>query len=95
MATNSRKEGDQVQENAKVVVKDIKVMAEDLVKTVRDALKEGNVRRITVKDKEGRVIASFPLAVGVIGTLLSPVLAALGALSALLTECTVSIEKVS
>jgi hypothetical protein len=95
MSTNVRKEGDPVQENAKVVVKDIKVMAEDLVKTVRDAVKEGNVRRITVKDKEGKVIASFPLAVGLIGTLLSPALAALGALSALLTECTVSIEKVS
>jgi hypothetical protein len=94
MTTNARKEGDQVQENAKVVVKDIKVMAEDLIKTVRDAVKEGNVRRITVKDREGKVIASFPLAVGVIGTLLSPALAALGALSALLTECTVSIEKV-
>jgi hypothetical protein len=95
MPGSSKQEIDPVQENAKVVVKDVKVMAEDLVKTVRDAVKEGNVRRITVKDKEGKVIASFPLAVGVIGTLLAPALAALGALSALLTECTVSIEKVS
>ena len=95
MSTNIKKEGDSVPENAKVVVKDVRVMAEDLVKTVRDAVKEGNVRRITVKDKEGKVIASFPLAVGLIGTLLAPALAALGALSALLTECTVSIEKVS
>jgi hypothetical protein len=95
MSSNTRKEGDPVQDDAKVVVKDIKVMAEDLVKTVRNVVKEGNVRRITVKDKEGKVIASFPLAVGVIGTLLSPALAALGALSALLTECTLSIEKVS
>jgi hypothetical protein len=95
MSNSAKKEGDPVQEDARVVVKDVKVMAEDLVKTVRDAIKEGNVRRITVKDKEGRVIASFPLAFGVIGTLLSPALAALGALSALLTECTLSIEKVS
>ena len=95
MSNSVKKEGDPVQEDARVVVKDIKVMADDLVKTVRDAIKEGNVRRITVKDKEGKVIASFPLAVGVIGTLLSPALAALGALSALLTECTLSIEKMS
>jgi hypothetical protein len=95
MSNSTKKEGDPVQEDARVVVKDVKVMAEDLVKTVRDAIKEGNVRRITVKDKEGKVIASFPLAVGVIGSLLSPALAALGALSALLTECTLSIEKVS
>jgi hypothetical protein len=95
MSSNIKKEGDQAQDDAKIVVKDIKVMAEDLVKTVRNVVKEGNVRRITVKDKEGKVIASFPLAVGVIGTLLAPALAALGALSALLTECTLSIEKVS
>mgnify|MGYP000269630416 CR=1 FL=1 len=95
MSSNAKKESDALQEDAKVVVKDVKVMAEDLVKTVRNVIKEGNVRRITVKDKEGKVIASFPLAVGVIGTLMSPALAALGAISALLTECTLSIEKAS
>jgi hypothetical protein len=93
MSNSAKKEGDQVQDDAKVVVNDVKVMAEDLVKTVRNAVKEGNVRRITVKDKDGKVIASFPLAVGVIGTLLAPALAALGALSALMTECTLTIEK--
>ncbi len=55
--------------------------------------REGNVRRITVKDKDGKVIATFPLTVGVIGVVLAPVLAAIGALSAILTDCTLSIEK--
>ncbi len=82
-------------DDAKVVVKDVKVMAEDLLKTVKDLVKEGNVRRITVKDKEGKVVASFPLSAGVIGTLLAPALVALGALSAVMTECTLSVEKVS
>ncbi len=81
-------------EDARVVVKDVRVMAEDLVRTVKDVVREGNVRRITVKDKEGRTVASFPLSVGLAGAVLSPALVALGALSAVLAECTLSFEKV-
>ena len=93
MSTTEKKPGESIQDDAKVVVKDIKVMAEDMLKTVKEVIREGNVRRITVKDKDGKVIASFPLAVGVIGVVVAPVLAAIGALSAILTECTLSIEK--
>lgn len=93
MSNEDTKGSGKVKDDAKVVVDDIKVMAEDLLKTVKKVLKEGNVRRITVKDKEGKVIATFPLTVGVIGAVLAPVLAAIGALSAILTECTLSIEK--
>jgi hypothetical protein len=93
MSDSEKKASEEVEDDAKVVVDDIKVTAEDLLKTVKNVLREGNVRRITVKDKEGRVIATFPLTVGVIGAVLAPVLAAIGALSAILTECTLSIEK--
>jgi len=93
MSTTEKKSSESIQDDAKVVVKDIKVMAEDMLKTVKEVIREGNVRRITVKDKDGKVIASFPLAVGVIGVVVAPVLAAIGALSAILTECTLSIEK--
>jgi hypothetical protein len=82
-----------VQNDARVVVRDMRVMAEDLVKTVKNVVREGNVRRITIKDREGRTVASFPLSVGLIGAVLSPALAAIGALSAVLTECTLVIEK--
>jgi hypothetical protein len=92
MATEKKEEGS-LKEDAKVVVQEIKVAAEDVLKTVKEAVREGNVRRITVKDKEGKVVATFPLAVGVIGVVLAPVLAAIGALSAILTDCTLSIEK--
>ena len=92
MATEKKDEGS-LKDDAKVVVQEIKVAAEDVLKTVKEAVREGNVRRITVKDKEGKVVATFPLAVGVIGVVLAPVLAAIGALSAILTECTLSIEK--
>jgi hypothetical protein len=92
MATEKKEEGS-LKEDAKVVVQEIKVAAEDVLKTVKEAVREGNVRRITIKDKEGKVVATFPLAVGVIGVVLAPVLAAIGALSAILTDCTLSIEK--
>jgi hypothetical protein len=93
MASTEKSGGQPIKDDAKVVVQDIKVMAEDMLKAVKAVIKEGNVRRITVKDKDGRVVASIPLAVGVIGAVAAPVLAAIGALSAILTECTLSIEK--
>jgi hypothetical protein len=93
MGTAENKDGGSFQENAKVVVQDIKVAAEDVLKTVKEAVREGNVRRITVKDRDGKVVASFPLAVGVVGVVLAPVLAAIGAITAILSDCTLSIEK--
>jgi len=93
MSNAETKGPNSVKDDAKVVIDDIKVVAEDLLKTVKNVLREGNVRRITIKDKEGKVIATFPLTVGVIGAVIAPVLTAIGALSAVLTECTLSIEK--
>ncbi len=57
-------------------------------------LDEGNVRRVLVKQR-GRVVAEFPLTVGVVGTVLAPVAAAIGALTAVLTDCTIEVEKTS
>lgn len=62
-----------------------------LIERVRQLIHEGNVRRITVKQGD-RIIAEFPLTVGVVGTIFAPVLAAIGALAALLSECTIEIE---
>jgi len=59
---------------------------------VRQLIHEGNVRRITVKH-DGRIIAEFPLTVGVVGTIFAPILAAVGALAALLAECTIEVER--
>ena len=69
------------------------VKGEDVVKKVKELVKEGNVRRITISDKDGKVIASFPLTIGVVGALLAPAFAALGAIAALMTECTISVER--
>jgi hypothetical protein len=55
-------------------------------------INEGNIRRVRVRQKD-RVIAEFPLTVGVVGAVLAPVLAAIGAVTALITECTIEVER--
>lgn len=72
---------------------EFKIKGEELLKKVRELIAEGNVRRISVKDKEGKLIAEFPLTIGVIGAVLAAPLAAMGAIAALVTECTISVER--
>ncbi len=70
-----------------------KVSGEELLSKVKELLHEGNVRKITIIDKNGKELMRFPLTFGVLGTALAPVLAAVGAMAALITECTISVEK--
>ena len=72
----------------------IKVEGGELLDRAKKIAHEGNVRRIVIK-QGARVVAEFPLTVGVVGAVLAPVLAAIGALAALLTECTIEVERVS
>jgi hypothetical protein len=69
-----------------------KVAGNQLVDAVKKLLHEGNVRRVIIK-QDGRTIVEFPLTVGVIGAVLAPVLAAVGAIAAVLSECTVVVER--
>jgi hypothetical protein len=69
------------------------VKGEDLLGKIKNLINEGNVRKITISDKEGKEIAAFPLTVGVIGAVLAPILAAIGAIAALVTECTITVER--
>jgi hypothetical protein len=64
----------------------------ELLGQVRDLVAAGNVRRVRVKQK-GQLVAEFPLTIGVVGAVLAPVLAAIGALAALLADCTIEVEK--
>jgi uncharacterized protein DUF4342 len=65
-----------------------------LLDKVREAIREGNVRRVVIKQKD-RTIAEFPLTVGVVGAVLAPMLAAIGAIAALATDCSIEIERTS
>ena len=70
----------------------IKVEGSQLIDQIKRLIHEGNVRRIIIK-QDDRTVAEFPLTLGVIGVVLAPVLAAIGALAALLTDCTIEVER--
>ncbi len=65
-----------------------------LLDKVSEIIKEGNARRIIIK-QDARTVAEFPLTVGVVGAVLSPVLAAVGAIAALVTHCSIIVERVA
>jgi hypothetical protein len=69
-----------------------KIDGETLLKKVKELFEEGNVRKISIHDKDGKEIMNFPLTIGVVGAVLAPVLAAVGALAALVGECTITVE---
>lgn len=72
---------------------EFKVDGEDLLKKVKHLIAEGNIRRITIRNKDGKIIVELPLTVGVVGAVLAPPLAAVGAIAALVTECTIVVER--
>ena len=74
-------------------MEEIKVTGAQLVDTIKSLVNEGNVRSLTVKNKEGNVVFNVPLTLGVVGIALAPMLAAVGAVASLMTECTITIER--
>ena len=74
-------------------VEEFKVEGSEVKEKVKQLLHEGNIRRLTIKNKEGKTILEVPVTVGVIGAVIAPVLAAVGAAAALLTECTIAVER--
>lgn len=69
------------------------IEGEKLLKKIKELVNEGNIRKITIHDKEGKELMSFPLTIGVVGTVFAPVLAAVGALAALIGECTITVDR--
>ncbi len=69
------------------------IKGEQLLKKVKELIEEGNIRKITIKNKAGKELMSFPLTFGVVGAVLAPVLAAIGAVAALMESCTISVER--
>jgi len=78
---------------AKKTSETFELKGEDLVKKVKELIHEGNVRRIIIKNKEGKTLIEFPLTFGVVGALIAPVLAAVGAVAALVSECSITVER--
>jgi len=80
--------------NEKFRTEEFRVNGEELIAKVKKLVNEGNIRRITIKNKEGKTVFEIPLTFGVVGALIAPQLAAIGAIAALVTEATVVVEKV-
>lgn len=72
---------------------EFKVDGEDLLKKVKSLIAEGNIRRIIIRNKDNKSIVELPLTIGVVGAVLAPPLAAVGAIAALVTECTIVVER--
>jgi DNA-binding Lrp family transcriptional regulator len=69
------------------------VRGEDLLSRVKELVREGNIRRITIRSEQGNTLIEIPLAIGVVGAMLLPVWASVGALAALVTNCTIAVER--
>lgn len=69
------------------------VNGEELLAKVKSLINEGNIRRIIIKDEQSKTLVEIPLTVGVVGAILAPMLAAVGAIAALVTKCTIVVER--
>jgi len=69
------------------------LQGENLLKKIKELIAEGNIRKIIITDRKGKELMSFPLTIGVVAAVLAPVLAAVGALAALIGECTIIVER--
>jgi hypothetical protein len=78
----------------KVRTEEYVVSGDSLVAKVKELVHESNIRRITIKNEEGKTLIEIPLTLGVVGIVLLPVWAAIGAIAALVTDCTIVVEKV-
>jgi hypothetical protein len=74
-------------------IEEFEVSGDKVVETVKRLVHEGNIRRITIKGEDGKTLIEIPLTYGVVGAVLLPVWAALGALAALVARCTIVVEK--
>ncbi len=70
-----------------------RVTGEKLIGKIKELLHEGNVRHVVIKNEEGRTLIEFPVTLGVAGAVLLPVWAAVGAIAAVVTNCSIEIER--
>ncbi|MEW6617389.1 MAG: DUF4342 domain-containing protein [Patescibacteria group bacterium] len=77
----------------KTTKEEFRVSGEEVITKVKELVKEGNIRRLIIKNEEGKILVEFPLTIGVVGAALLPVFAAVGAIAALVTNCTIIVEK--
>jgi hypothetical protein len=72
---------------------EFKVSGDDILKKIKEIIEEGNARRIIIKNGDGDSIMEIPLTIGVVGALIAPYLAAIGAIAAVVSNCSIIVEK--
>lgn len=82
-----------IETEEKTHVEEFQLSGEAIIAKVKELAHEGNVRRILLKNEDGRIIAEFPLTVGLVGAVLLPVWAAVGAIAALASNLTIVVER--
>lgn len=87
------KQQEQKKEKETSFEEEFKVSGEELIARVKKLIAEGNARRIIIKNEKGKVLIELPLTIGAVGALLAPALAAVGAIAALVTKCTIVVVK--
>lgn len=78
---------------AKTSREEFKVSGDEILKKIKELIREGNVRRIIIKNEKGETMVEIPVTVAVIGAVFAPVLAAVGALAALMAKSTIIVER--
>jgi hypothetical protein len=78
-----------------VKTEEVQFSGDKLIAKIKELLHEGNIRRLIIKNEEGKTLIDLPLTVGVVGSLLAPQLAAIGAIAALVSHGTIVVEKVA
>ena len=78
---------------SKFRTEEFKVNGEELLAKIKQLIHEGNIHRIIIKNKDGKTIIEVPLTIGMVGVVLAPTLAAIGAVAALIGEATIVVEK--
>ena len=78
----------------KTRTEELSISGEKLVSTVKEIIRQGNVRRVSIRNKDGETLLEIPLTIGVVGALLLPTIAALGTVAALVAQCTIVVERI-
>ncbi|NQT29096.1 MAG: DUF4342 domain-containing protein [Candidatus Saganbacteria bacterium] len=81
------------EEAKKDLTEEIKIEGKQLLEKTKDLIHQGNVREIMIKDKKGNIIIAIPVTLGVIGAVVAPILAAVGAVAAIVTECSITVKR--
>jgi hypothetical protein len=85
---------DEKKTEGKTRIEEFRVTGGEILNKIKEVIHEGNVRKIILKDENGKVFMEIPLTVGVVGALVAPILAAVGAVAALASNLTIVVEKI-